>query len=102
MEDSVMGKNGNIDVADLANKEAEERECPIMVLFDPETQAVRLKFDNELFKQWNFIISILDMAKREAEGQLRIAQLNAMQRQAVEQMQAQQLAAQLKGNILRG
>ena len=62
------------------------------VLYDPDTQSIGLRFDNAQFRNWEFVIGVLDMAKQKAEHMKRMAEIAMIQQQA----QAQNLANQLR------
>jgi len=83
----------------MEKQNGEVKQLPtIMIGWDEEAQVVRLHFQPEQFQKWEFVLAILDMARREAEGQLALGRA-----QAVGQLmqQAQQDAA-VKQQILRG
>lgn len=67
----------------------------IKVAWNEETHQVGVAFDTREFKTWDFVISVLEMAKRQAETQARIVQMNALQAQAQEQAQIQALRKNL-------
>lgn len=63
----------------------------IRIGFDPVAQDVSLKFKPEEFKNWDFLLAVLDMAREKAKlmkQQQMMAQMQEMQR-------ASQLARQL-------
>jgi hypothetical protein len=60
----------------------------INIIWDPEKQAVGLKFNNADFKTWTFVVGVLQMAVDSANERKEQAQMvAAMQQQA----QAQQM-----------
>jgi len=76
----------------------------IAVLWDEKSQVVHLQFDggeNGAFKRWEFVLAVLDMARRKAEDGLKMTQLANLQKQVAEQQQAQAIAAQLEKQKIR-
>lgn len=66
----------------------EEQKVPyVVILWNQQTQQVGLQFNSDDFRTWDFLIAVLDMAKRKAEDHRRVQQLQAMQQQQVEAMQ---------------
>ena len=78
----------------------------IEVMFDPDSQAIGLRFDNTQFKTWDFVAAVLEGAKLQAIESGRMARAMAMQQQAMREQaalqQGSQLAEKIHGNILRG
>jgi hypothetical protein len=60
------------------------------VTFDPETQAVGLKFEPSEFRSWDMVVATLEMAKSFAEFNRNMVRMQAVQQQ---QMAAQQEVA---------
>lgn len=78
-------------MSNLINGEG-QRQVPVLgVAWDAETQTVQFVFDNQQFRKWEFVIGLLEMAKKEAEHRLAMwrlqqmqqAQLNAQQEEAI-------------------
>lgn len=68
----------------------------IEVLWNPQLQRVGLKFDTTEFKTWEWVLMVLEGAKREADTRLRESILAAIQQQA---MMAKQEQAVVNGII---
>lgn len=63
-----------------------DRKIPVIaVAWDEKKQIVGIQFDKAEFRTWDFVIAVLDMAKAQADQHRRMAQIAAMQQQAVEQ-----------------
>ena len=68
----------------------------ITIGWDSYHQLVRVHFDTDQFRTWDFALAVLDMAKKEIERQQKTAMINQMQQQASEAQQAQALAQKLQ------
>ncbi len=74
----------------------EGRELPtIAVGWDAEGQQVLLQFDAAQFRQWPFVVMVLEMAVKKAEELQRMAAVKALQDRAAEEKQAQALRRNL-------
>lgn len=74
------------------------REVPaILIGWDQETQQVALKFDSVHFQTWDFVLAVLDMARRQAEDKKKESLFNTMQNAA----QNQALEKQIRRNLSR-
>jgi hypothetical protein len=68
----------------------------ITVIWDAERQMPSLKFEASEFKTWDFVIMVLEGARRVAEEQRRITIMQGMQQQMAERAQNEMIARQLK------
>lgn len=69
----------------------------ISIAFDPDAQIVHLQFDPNEFKTWDYILSLLNMARQKAEENQAIGRMlnaKAMMEQAAQQ---QSLIRRLRG-----
>lgn len=63
----------------------------IMVGWNAESQTVHLAFDNQQFKTWDFVITLLEMAKLQAEDKKRMAVMANLQQQSQERAMAERV-----------
>lgn len=85
-------QHANVNVANQAEPPT------IRLIWNAEQQSVDIGFNAAEFKNWDFIIAVLDMAKRNAEEQVRQNRLALMQQQALaaqQQRQGNELARRL-------
>lgn len=68
----------------------------IEVGWDEKAQDVRVQFDNTEFRSWVFVIATLEMAVAKAEQMKKMAEIAAMQQQALANAQNQAIANQLR------
>lgn len=77
----------------------------IKLVWDAEQQVVRVEFQPEEFKTWDFVLAVIEMGKKTAEFKQRVGQMaNVQQHQAAQQqaaMRAAQQAAQVKKQLLQ-
>ena len=63
-------------------------ESVITITWKPEEQTVGLNFDPKEFKTWDFLIAVMDIAKRHCEAQARTAQAHTLMQKQAEAQQA--------------
>ncbi len=68
----------------------------IHIDFDVNTQTVTLTFDQTQFRTWDFVLAVLDMAKRQAEMMRQHALMNAAMQQQAQAQQAGQILRNLR------
>lgn len=69
----------------------------IEVTFDAKTQAVGVRFKTNEFKNWAFVAGLLRIAADHADNQNRLQFAQAMQAQAMQQAEAEQIRRRLRG-----
>lgn len=100
------GNGNDIEIVnDIAKAEAAADKMPevdgkpgnvIELAFDPKTQDVSITFDNSVYKTWEFLIAVLDMAKAKAQHMQKMTLAANMQRSAMAQAQNAAIAQKLK------
>ena len=73
-----------------------ERLPTIEIVWDADGQRAHLNFKVSDFRTWEFVIAVLDMAKRTAEQQYRMATLSAAQQAGADQAANEMIRRQLQ------
>lgn len=69
--------------------------------WDHKTQSIKLDFDKEEFRTWEFIQSILQMGIEYAKVQAQMSRMMQMQKQQMEAQVGQALASKVNKQILQ-
>ncbi len=81
----------------MENGEAGIQLPSIIIGWDEEAKTAHLGFDKENFKNFEFVLAVLNIATQQVEAMKRAAQLQQMQ----QQMQEAQQAAIIRSNLRR-
>jgi len=80
-----------------ADESTWQRKPCLRVMWDDKTKNVGIKFENTHFPNWLFVVGVLEMAKIEAEAQMKRAMAIHAQKQMMEQIEAEQVKQMLMG-----
>lgn len=86
------------DIELVNNNTPQEEPAPsndITIKFDPALQAALVEFDNRVYRSYEYVLGVLEMAKLTLMQQRAMAQAMAMQAQQVNAHQAREIGRSL-------
>lgn len=91
-----MADNGDIELVGPETDNFPKGTKWFKIGWSDDHQMAFINFDPKIFKNWEFVKAILDTVTEKVKTNIQVGQMQNMQRAALEQAQAQQLANSLR------